>query len=314
MKMKNIALLFTILAFASCDNLLEEVDLDVALSPKNVYKVGENIRFDLFGNPNYITFYSGEQGFAYDNIQRNIANDEGLKVILNFVAKVESRPANNSLKVLFSNTFSGIKGTNFDEDSLSIENGAWIDKTSECNLPTAMNGTATVNLDVTEFMGKNTCIAFKYEAESSSLSGQPKWTISNLKIILKYPNGLELSGMKAPVMGFMAFDLQNKNNTPYLSSADQGRWNTSSPQISLVMNYTQAGAAKNIDYAISPPLVLNTTIPDIGLSISDLRDKLASFEYQYKFPGTYNVAFVAKNANVYGEKSVVKRVSFTITE
>ena len=305
---------FALIAFTSCDNLLEDVKFDVALSPDNVYKVGENIRFDFTGNPNYISFYSGEQGFNYDNIQRSVANDEGLKILLSFVAKVESRPANGSLKVLFSNTFSGINGTNFEEDSLGITNGNWIDKTSECKLPTAMNGTATVNLDVTEFMGKNTCIAFKYEAESSSLSGQPKWTISNLKIILKYPNGLEVSGIKAPIMGFTAFDMLNKSNTPYLSSNDPGRWNTSSPQVSLVMNYTQAGAPKNIDYAISSPLILNSTIPDIGFAISDLRDKITSHEYQYQFPGEYNVAFVAKNANVYGENAVVKRVSFTITE
>lgn len=313
--MKNIAyILLIILAFTSCENLPEDVNFNVELSTNNVYKVDEKIRFDITGNPDYITFYSGEQGYNYDNIQRRIANDEGLKIYLSFVAKVESRPANNSLKVLLSDSYTGIGGTNFEEDSLSIVNGTWIDKTSECNLPTAQNGTATVNLDVTEFMNKNTCIAFKYEAQSSSLSGQPQWTISNLRLKLVYENGTEVNGLKAPVMGFGAFDMLDRNNTPYLSANTQGRWNVNSPQVSLVMNYTQAGTSKNVDYAISSPLIFNTTIPDIGIGISDLRERMVYYEYQYKNPGTYHVALVGKNANIEGEKSVVKRISVTITE
>lgn len=315
MKMKNIIfIILTIFVFSSCDKMLDDVAFNVELSENNVYKVGENIRFDITGNPDYITFYSGEQGYSYDNIQRRIATDDGLKVYLSFVAKVESRPANNSLRVLLSDSFQGIKGNNFDEDSLSITNGIWIDKTSECNLPTTQNGTTTVNLDVTGFIDKNTCIAFRYEAQSSALSGQPQWTISGLKIRLVYPNGTEVVGLKAAAMGFGAFDMLNKANTPYLSSGAQGRWNTNSPQVSLVMNYTQAGGAKNLDYAISSPMLLNSTVPDIGLAISDLRDRLTYYEYQYLNPGTYNVAFVGKNANIEGEKSVIKKISITITE
>lgn len=313
--MKNIIfIILTIFVFSSCDKMLDDVAFNVELSENNVYKVGENIRFDITGNPDYITFYSGEQGYSYDNIQRRIATDDGLKVYLSFVAKVESRPASNSLRVLLSDSFQGIKGNNFDEDSLSITNGIWIDKTSECNLPTAQNGTTTVNLDVTDFINKNTCIAFRYEAQSSALSGQPQWTISGLKIRLVYPNGTEVVGLKAAVMGFGAFDMLNRANTPYLSSGAQGRWNTNSPQVSLVMNYTQAGGAENLDYAISTPLLLNSTVPDIGLAISDLRDRLTYYEYQYLNPGTYNVAFIGKNANIEGEKSVIKKISITITE
>lgn len=311
---KTALIILSVFIITSCDNMLEEVNFDVKLSTNNVYKVDEKIRFDISGNTDYITFYSGEQGYNYDNIQRRIANDDSLKVYLSFVAKVESRPANNSLKVLLSDTYSGIRGTNFEEDSLAIVNGAWIDKTSECKLPTAQNGTATVNLDVTEFMNRNTCIAFKYEAQSSSLSGQPQWTISNLKLKLVYKNGTEVIGLKAPLMGFTAFDMLNGSTTPYLSSNTPGRWNVSSPQVSLLMNYTQAGTSRNLDYAISSPLIFNTTIPDIGIGISDLRERMVSYEYQYKNPGTYNVAFVGKNANIEGEKSIVKRISVTITE
>lgn len=310
----SILIILSLFVLSACDNMLEDVDFNVALSSENVYKVGEKIRFNIAGNPDYITFYSGEQGYNYDNIQRSVANDSALKVYLSFVAKVESRPANNSLKVLLSDSFQGIKGENFDEDSLAIVNGNWLDKTSECNLPTAQNGSTTVNLDITDFINKNTCVAFKYEAQSSALSGQPQWTISGLKLILVYSNGNETVGLKAVVMGFSSFDMLNRNDNPYLSSTLQGRWNVSSPQVSFVMNYTQAGGTKNLDYAISSPLIINSTVPDIGIGIGDLRERVTYYEYEYQKAGTYNVAFVGKNANVNGEKSLVRKINLTITE
>ena len=52
--------------FVSCDKVLEEVSFQATLDEGNVYETGEEIRFNFAGNPDYITFYSGERGCKYE--------------------------------------------------------------------------------------------------------------------------------------------------------------------------------------------------------------------------------------------------------
>ncbi|WP_187774870.1 DUF5017 domain-containing protein [Pedobacter sp. BS3] len=41
-------------------------DFSVTLDPANTYKAGENVKFIFSGNPNNITFWSGETGKQYE--------------------------------------------------------------------------------------------------------------------------------------------------------------------------------------------------------------------------------------------------------
>jgi len=301
-----------LVTFTACDKLLEDPEMNITLDTNNTYKTGEIIRFNIDGNPDYITFYSGESGYNYDDINRNEADPEGLTIYLEFDAKVERQTAQslNTLKVLFSTEFPGLSG-NFDEDSLKIVQTNWTDKSEECNFSTDRNVTVPVKLNLTEFAGKETCIAFRYEGY---IAGQPKWTLSDIRLTMQYEDGTEFSGMSPTDMGFLPIDLYNKNNKPYLSSNDLGRWNTSTPSVSLIMTNTSTGKTDNLDYAISQPIIFNKVTPDKGISVKDPRDRKEFFEYQFSAPGKYNVVFVGRNLNFDGEKKIIKKFEVEITE
>lgn len=310
--MKKISYILLLFICASCSDLLEDIDFDVTLNSSNTYKVGDPVQFDFVGNPDYISFYSGEEGYNYDYINRTEAETTGLNAYLEFDATVERQTTQtlNALKILFSSDFSGLSG-DFETDSIKIMQTNWIDKSDECNFSSDRNVTVPVKLNVTEFLGTNTCVAFRYEGY---VAGQPKWIISNIRITMQYADGKEFTGMSPANMGFIPIDLYNRNNNPYLSSTALGRWDTSNPGVSLVMTNTSTGQTDNLDYAISSPLLFNEVVPDKGIGIKDMRDRLAAYSYQFNQAGKYNVTFVAKNLTIDGEKSIVKKVDIEIKE
>lgn len=65
--MKKIGYILVLVSlFVSCDEVLEEVSFKATLDEENVYEAGREIRFNFSGNPDYITFYSGESGCKYE--------------------------------------------------------------------------------------------------------------------------------------------------------------------------------------------------------------------------------------------------------
>ena len=50
------------IALTSCNTLSEDIDFEISLDPENEYVAGKEVKFNFVGNPNYLTFYSGERG------------------------------------------------------------------------------------------------------------------------------------------------------------------------------------------------------------------------------------------------------------
>lgn len=80
MIMKRTILFFILMLQAatlviSCSYKIEDVDFNVFPDPSNVYETGNSIQFNISGNPDYITFYSGEDGCRYD--YAGMVDDEG---------------------------------------------------------------------------------------------------------------------------------------------------------------------------------------------------------------------------------------------
>ncbi len=63
---KLILLLAALCCLASCDKVLEEVSFRVEADGNTPCEAGREIVFRLGGNPDYITFYSGEAGHRYE--------------------------------------------------------------------------------------------------------------------------------------------------------------------------------------------------------------------------------------------------------
>lgn len=64
-----------LLCLISCGEVLEEVSFRVSPDSSNVYEVGQELYFSFSGNPDYITFYSGEPGHKYEYAGK--IDDEG---------------------------------------------------------------------------------------------------------------------------------------------------------------------------------------------------------------------------------------------
>ena len=53
------------IGLTACDNVLEDVDFNVTLDETNTYTAGSDVVFNITGNPNWVTFYSGEDKKVY---------------------------------------------------------------------------------------------------------------------------------------------------------------------------------------------------------------------------------------------------------
>lgn len=68
MKYLHIVIIFacTLLAFHACsDDLLQSVDFIVLLDENNTYKAGDEVVFYFENAPDWVTFFSGEEGRIY---------------------------------------------------------------------------------------------------------------------------------------------------------------------------------------------------------------------------------------------------------
>ena len=75
-KLTYIALLLTVITLNACNK--KEVaapNFSVSLDPANTYKAGENVTFIFSGNPNNLTFWSGETGKQYEFRDRVIETE-----------------------------------------------------------------------------------------------------------------------------------------------------------------------------------------------------------------------------------------------
>ena len=134
MKILNIALLATLLALIVGCNKDEVAENYFTVSTeKTTYKKGEIINFNFSGNPDFISFYSGELGFNYENKDRNILNG---KVELRFSTYMQSGMQLNSLQLLTSSNFNG------SFTKVGLKTGTWTDITRRAVLSTGADNTA----------------------------------------------------------------------------------------------------------------------------------------------------------------------------
>lgn len=311
--MRNLIFLFIAFAFFSCKKEVDDVKFDVNVDASGTLLVGQPVVFNIVGNPNYVTFYSGENGANYEHRNTTSLNETGMKAFLRFTAKVESAAANNSLSLLMSDSFKALVANNYKTDSTAIVDGTWADLTTIAALPTTQNQEKAIEVDVTNYLNKQATVAFKYATIPHATIQQPKWTISNFRIVLQLANGYERESQDSLRRGFLPFDFNNKT-APYTNSAAAGRWNITTNQKSFVMTNTAAGLTQvsNLDYVVSRPMLLNTVSPDFGVTVKSVKDRINSYSYVFEKPGVYNVVFVAKNADSESEKEIIKRITVDV--
>ena len=103
-----------------------------ASTPGTVFKVGEPVVFSFGGNPDFIIFYSGEPGNAYDF--RDHDRIEKAEVTLSFVTQTKAGQKGNAnpscARIYYSTDFDG------DYSEAGVNKATWTELSDQFDLPT----------------------------------------------------------------------------------------------------------------------------------------------------------------------------------
>ncbi|ADY50609.1 hypothetical protein Pedsa_0020 [Pseudopedobacter saltans DSM 12145] len=312
--MKNILSILTIATtflFSSCQkDEPENVKFDVT-TEKNEIAVSDSVTFNLQGNPDLISFYSGEPGKEYK--YRDRIFEEGSKLELTVASRVLNGSQADNVKLLYSNSFSGIYS------AAGIKNEEWTDisnkftwSVSPGTNTSAADYTTSAPVDITDLLVKDKPIyfGFKYESQAaaSNALGGKTWRIPRFDLVNISKDGVRTTIATVHTAGFTSI--------PIIASTDPTQaWvfaqNSATDRFLTFVPSKRSEA--HLYWAVSSSFLPGTVTPDKSKTIKAYLDEMKS-TYKYKFsrPGTYIVTFIAKNANGKGSKEVVKEIEIVV--
>lgn len=289
-------LLFAAVIVSSCSKelKLDKLSFDVAAG-KTSLAAGDTARFNFSGNPDVITFYSGEAGSRYE--YRNRVSDTSTNLQLKFSTATTAHTS-GALSLLVSANFNGIF------DSANIKTATWTDITSRATLATGTATVASGTVSLSDFAaaGKPVYIAFKYAAAAAAT--QKKWTITGLTLNHVLPDKTYTIGdmtATTPSMGWRAADIQNA----------AVNWTAA---LVITGNTTAATAVATEDWMIMGPVDLSRVLPDAGTPIKTIAEGMNKFPFAYRYTaaGNYNAVFVATSANPDAQETATKTIGITV--
>jgi len=260
-----------------------------------IYHVGDTVKFILSGNPDYIVFYSGENGHQY--INRNRTSVLGGTPILNFQSYEQYGNHTNTLHLLVSNNFDG------NYDSADVSAATWKDITNRATLSTGKNNTPSDSIYLSDFASLDTPIfvAFKFADQHDGISAQRTWTITNLSLINYLPDSTNTTLLDIPNSAWIGVNMLNTT----------ANWGVSTT--SLKITGGSATAPSNESWVISQPINLSQVSPDNGVPIKNVSDNpVINYPYVFTKPGVYTVTFDARNVNVYSNTESIKTLTVTV--
>ncbi len=319
-KIKIIVVLFFALMAYSCESELErKVKFEVkATTDKSntsaeeiTVAVGQPVTFNFTGDPDFITFFSGEAGHEYSKRKLFTVPVDEITSNLKFNVKPQYGNIPNTLKVFLSTSFKGLRGNDKQKDSLDIIKNEWKDITDICKLPTKSNKEVGVEVPLNDYLGKKVTIAFHYKPETNTAT-QPTWIISKLNIENTSKKTKTVTLIGASTMGFQSFDMLS--NTPYKNEGGAGVWNLSKliKKDIIRIQSSPSGVPVNNDWLVSNPILINKRAGDRGVAIKKMSIDLDSYTHTYKKQGTYTVTFLARNENYKSSSEIIKHITIKV--
>lgn len=287
--MKNtITIVGVLILFLSCKKELEEPSFEVSTTA-TTYNVNETVTFNFKGNPEILSFYPGTTGNNYEFKDRTQVT--GNKLLLQFSSLAQRD--NGDLRLLVSTNFNG------KVDGPSITDATWVDITDRAVLSTGVDRTPSGVIDLSEFSNtqKPVVIAFKY-ATKVLKSPNSRWVIRTINLDSQSPKGDISSLATMATAGWLAYSFKNP----------AANWVVTTAQLLMDGGATELDE----DWVISKGFDISSVNPDVGIALKNVSTNLSSYDYKFSEPGTYNVVFVAKNADRNGSKEIVKQVTLTI--
>ncbi|GEP94593.1 DUF5017 domain-containing protein [Chitinophaga cymbidii] len=277
-------------------------DLAVSLADKT-YKAGEPVEFQFTGSAGLISFYSGETFHEY--AFREGRTVEAGKLLLSFNSNVQYGNQANQFSVQVSSDFNG-NYSSFEH----IRAATWTDVTSRFTIGTNATYVASGVKDITDLAvdGKPLYVAFRYIYRPSAQYGTRRtWRVQNFRLI---SSTTSLGDQTIGDMGSSGFTLVDENPD-------------TEPAVSTITatTLTLAGTAITPSLLTSENWIVTKAFPtgaiDMGpdrpIPVKGIADApISTFNYVYEKPGTYEVHFVAANANIDGSKQTLQTLNITI--
>ena len=353
MKIKNIIVLVGIAFLASCSKTTlqpNKIEFDVismnsSKQATTTFNLGDTVCFNFTGNPDQITFFSGEKGYRYGYTNRSTDSTSAIDT-LRFSAALNTA-GNGALQLLVSTTFPNYTQINSTDSANVIATypSGWTDITSRANLPaTASSIALKSNVSLNDFAtpGKPIWLAFRYKANAAV--AQSKWTITALGLRhysdtsycidsinsiypVTYPTfvtspGWGVVSVANPLIKF-AFSSSYYGNSAsgvtYSASTS-----TSNNTFTVTGNTSASSAVATETWVISGPVNLYTVFPDGGVAVKDMTTNAsntvytgtlstwANYAYIFKQRGTYNVTFLAATNTTDKSNSVAKTMTISV--
>ena len=309
------------IALTGCENELDRsVDFDVkASTPAGVLAgssfsvdAGTPVTFSFSGDPDFITFFSGEAGHEYSKKDLFEVPADEITSVLKFDNMPQYETIPNSLKLFVSTDFTGITGKDKVADSIMIVNHQWKEISSSAGFSATSNTTNKSEINLNEYLGKKLTIAFKYDPQQNTAT-QPTWVLTDLLIENTLKSSGTISQIKASAMGFKVIDMVSK--TPYKNDGGSGVWDLrnidKSPSVMRIQS-SPSNQPINEDWLISNPILINSRPADKGVGIKKMSVDMESYNYTFNTSGTYTVTFVARNSNIEHFSEIIKVFVITV--
>ncbi len=289
--MKKILLLPVLVIVLAACNKKEAASLNFNVSAdKSEIKAGDTVSFTIAGNPEQLTFYSGEKSHNYEYRDRITADGTPQ---LSFTSYRQYGTQENTLSLLASSDFSGVY------TAAAVNAATWTDITSRAIFSTGTDNTASGIIDLSDLKSdKPVFLAFRFTG--STVSTQRTWTIKNLVLNNLLPDGNLVAVTSIADAGWVSV---NMNNSPR-------SWAFTTSQLQF-----QGGAAAigdNLGWAITKALYFTKVTPDRGVALKNMSTRMDSYQYVYSSEGTFTATFAASNANRYGSNSDVKQLTISV--
>lgn len=311
-----------------CENKLhEKASLSVTVESEGSYiqndaivvKAGVPVTFFFSGNPDFITYYSGEAGHEYKHINRTELSADDIDSELTFTAYAQYGSPEGTMQVYLATSFEGLLKNDYLKDIEQVNNyEGWINITEQCNLPVKASGSSDVSIVLNDYLGEKLRIAFHYYTTDNSKT-QSRWEIKDLKVTSTLKKDGSQTSLSAASLNFAALDMYATNETDAYKTVNnntEGVWNladiSSSSNPRMFIHSSAAGKPLNNDWLISADFRLNACEPDVGVGIKTVTQKVDSYTHTYTLEGDYEVTFIGTNANMEKESQVIKKIKLKV--
>lgn len=333
-------------AASSCehDDVFEDVEFSVRLSPANTYIAGQPVVFEFTGNPDFITVWNGDTGHEYRNRERTLAPDEYRSATLEI--EMSQQYGYPGLEIYFTDRFPGLAGRAYGDTNAHAD--------ADRALLTEAIASGFEGWTKFAFDEKNEARYHKFTADVSAYNEnftvalrirtpeggrQVRTYYINPRLEVRFDR-LGTRTWRYPELEFVPFRMTGlyTDHTPYVCSVKEdfdaflrvnqngivkfgdGLNPVSGADIAFqgfrpgdAVNGTHFEAVDQ--WIVLRPFPLHTVAPDTGQNIKGVTDNLRSYEHVYDKPGTYTATFIVSTGNYQGQSErVVREVTFTVIE